>query len=136
LGDIPYITTECHYIKVLTLFIHGSLSKTLEHEKGISRNQIIRTSEIEKRQREHVDFYFTLDNWYPKQLGLNLSKCRQINPWLFIKKPRYIDLTSPTNQSISFVFFGRWERRKGVDKIPNYIKLMPQENIKMKIGVY
>lgn len=120
--------------KVLTLFIHGSLSKTLEHEEGFSKDQIMRISELEKRQREHVDFYFTLDNWYPKQLELNLSKCLQINPWLFIKNPRYVDAISTDNHSTSFVYFGRWERRKGVDKIPNFIKLISQENIKMKIA--
>ena len=130
-GDYLRSAFERNRVKfeVLTSFIHGALSKTLEFEGKVSKVDIDQLRELEKLQSDQADFFFTLDQWYPNQLAIDPAKCIQLNPWQFITRP--IDSAEleekPSNPRL--VFFARWERRKGVDLIPPLMKLVGIKNL-------
>ena len=129
-GDYIREALERNGIKfrAISLFIHGALSRTLELEGNLSKESIVEIMALEKLQRAQADVFFTLDSWYPKQLSIEPDDCLQINPWLFTKQTENSKVeTLKANPRL--VYFGRWERRKGIDLLPSLVKYINLERL-------
>jgi glycosyltransferase involved in cell wall biosynthesis len=110
--------------KILATFIHGSLSQTLDSERKFPKSAIEEIRELEKNQRDDSDIFFTLDSWYPSQLGIPAAKAIKVDPWQFIQLHEDIKIFEQSNSHPRLVFFGRWEYRKGIDLLPPLAKLI------------
>ena len=109
--------------RAISLFIHGALSRTLELEGKVSKEAIVELMALERLQRDQADVFFTLDSWYPKHLGIESADCLQIDPWLFTRQ-KEISQVERVASIPRLVFFGRWERRKGIDLLPSLVRLI------------
>ncbi len=143
--DIPEYEILGHFIrsalrtnkvkyKLIGVFIHGSLSATLEFEGNVSSSAIAEIRKLEESQRLVADIFFTLNSWYPEKLGINIEKCHELSPWLFVDKNNRDESSVPVHTETKLAFFGRWEKRKGVDLLPPLIKLIPHEKIGLILG--
>ncbi len=143
--DIPEYEIVGHFIRNalikngvkfrnLGVFIHGSLSATLEFEEGASPTTLDEIRKLEGSQRSIADFFFTLNAWYPEKLGISQNKCYELSPWLFVEKNYRFEASVPDHSSTKLAFFGRWERRKGVDLLPPLVKLITHQKISLILG--
>ncbi len=119
--------------KLITTFIHGSLSLTLDFENTINKNNVEEIVKLEEIQRRASNYFFILDDWYPNKLQISREKRYHIDPWQFvnndsiktnISNTRFISQKNDSEPPKIF-FFGRWEKRKGLDLLPEIIKLIP-----------
>lgn len=143
--DIPEYEILGHFIRsalrmnrvkfgLIGVFIHGSLSETLEFEGNISSSDVDEIRELEESQRFVADFFFTLNSWYPEKLGINPEKCHELSPWLFVEKNNSQISSISDDLTTKLAFFGRWEKRKGVDLLPPLIKLVYRQKIGLILG--
>ena len=120
--------------KVLSSFIHGSLSRTLVFENHYSQATISEIKEIEKEQLEASDLFFILDSWYPNDLGLQPENCYTIDPWLFVSPENFHKKVQYSAESTALVYFGRWEKRKGIDALPELAMLVAVDGLRIVIS--
>jgi glycosyltransferase involved in cell wall biosynthesis len=143
--DIPEYEILGHFIRsalrtngvkygLIGVFIHGSLSATLEFEGKISSSAVDEIRKLEESQRYVADFFFTLNSWYPEKLGINPEKCHELSPWLFVEKNNSQISSISDDSATKLAFFGRWEKRKGVDLLPPLIKLICHRKIGLILG--
>ncbi len=132
-GDFLRESLERNHVrfKILTNFIHGALSVTLAMEKTSAKETIIELAKLEKQQRDNADLFFTLDSWYPRQLGLDPEKCLELSPWLFVKYESPLENSNSAIDQSKLVSFSRWELRKGIDLLPLLATLMRVENTEL-----